>query len=83
MKTQLVLTSGQPMYYQDGRVKKEPRRSWAECCRLQGLPADFLAEAPFTISGKREVLGNGVPLQMGGMIAKAVKEALNKMREKD
>lgn len=42
-------------------------------CRLQGLPEDFLSEAPFTVSGKRQAVGNGVPLPMGRAIAKAVK----------
>jgi len=41
-------------------------------CELQGLPADFLSESPFTVSGKRQAVGNGVPLPMGRAIAKAV-----------
>jgi DNA (cytosine-5)-methyltransferase 1 len=45
-------------------------------CELQGLPEDFLSEAPFTAHGKRKVIGNGVPLPMGRAIAKAVKAAL-------
>jgi DNA (cytosine-5)-methyltransferase 1 len=44
--------------------------------RQQGLPADFLAGAPFTASGKSHAVGNGVPLPMGRAIAKAVKAAL-------
>jgi DNA (cytosine-5)-methyltransferase 1 len=75
IKVQAVLTSGQPIYYENGKVKKAPRRTFAECCRLQGLPSDFLAEAPFTLTGKREVLGNGVPLPMGRAVARAVKKA--------
>ena len=47
-----------------------------EMCRLQGLPEDFLAEAPFTAQGKRKVLGNGVPLPMGRAVAEAVTRAL-------
>ena len=50
-------------------------RSWEECCALQGLPADFLAEAPFTKAGKFMVLGNGVPLPMGRALAQAVRRA--------
>lgn len=46
-----------------------------EMCRLQGLPDDFLAEAPFTVSGKRQAVGNGVPLPLGRAIARAVREA--------
>jgi DNA (cytosine-5)-methyltransferase 1 len=49
---------------------------WAEICERQGLPADFLSDAPFTSGGKRKMLGNGVPLPMGRAIAKAVKESL-------
>lgn len=44
-------------------------------CELQGLPRDFLAEAPFTSSGKKQAVGNGVPLPIGRAIAKAVKDA--------
>ena len=50
--------------------------TWAEACRLQGLPDTFLEDAPFTVDGKREVLGNGVPLPMGRAIARAVKRAM-------
>lgn len=45
-------------------------------CELQGLPADFLSESPFTVSGKRQAVGNGVPLPMGRAIARAVKAAM-------
>lgn len=41
-------------------------------CELQGLPSDFLSESPFTVSGKRQAVGNGVPLPMGRAIAAAV-----------
>jgi len=44
-------------------------------CELQGLPSDFLAESPFTVSGKRQAVGNGVPLPLGRAIARAVKTA--------
>lgn len=50
--------------------------SIAEMCELQGLPPDFLDDAPFTANGKKKVLGNGVPLPMGRAIAKAVREAI-------
>jgi DNA (cytosine-5)-methyltransferase 1 len=43
--------------------------------RAQGLPPDFLADAPFTVAGKCKVIGNGVPLPMGRAIARAVAEA--------
>lgn len=44
--------------------------------RLQGLPPDFLADAPFTVAGKIKAVGNGVPLPMGRAVAKAVARAL-------
>lgn len=44
-------------------------------CELQGLPAGFLADAPFTREGKAEAIGNGVPLPLGRAIARAVREA--------
>jgi DNA (cytosine-5)-methyltransferase 1 len=48
-----------------------------EMCALQGLPRDFLSESPFTVSGKRQAIGNGVPLPMGRAIAKAVRRAMS------
>lgn len=41
-------------------------------CELQGLPKDFLSESPFTVSAKRQMVGNGVPIPLGRAIAKAV-----------
>jgi DNA (cytosine-5)-methyltransferase 1 len=52
------------------------KRTFAEECELQGLPRDFLADSPFTVEGKREVVGNGVPLPMGRAVARAVKRAM-------
>jgi DNA (cytosine-5)-methyltransferase 1 len=49
---------------------------WPEMCRLQGLPPDFLVDAPFTMDGKRKALANGVPLPMGRAVARAVREAI-------
>jgi DNA (cytosine-5)-methyltransferase 1 len=43
----------------------------------QGLPPDFLEDAPFTLEGKIRVVGNGVPLPMGRAVAEAVKRALS------
>jgi|ERR1043166_211157 DNA (cytosine-5)-methyltransferase 1 len=42
----------------------------------QGLPKEFLRDAPFTAAGKSTVIGNGVPLPMGRAVARAVKRAL-------
>lgn len=50
--------------------------AFANHLRLQGLPPDFLADAPFTVAGKIKVVGNGVPLPMGRAVAKAVRRAL-------
>lgn len=47
-------------------------RTVAEEAVLQGLPAGFLDGAPFTVEGKREAIGNGVPLPLGRAVANAV-----------
>lgn len=50
-----------------------------EMCRRQGLPEDFLKEPPIlTVTGKRIMVGNGVPLPMGRAVARAVVKALAK-----
>jgi len=64
-----------------GKVKRsklphETTRPIAVMCELQGLPPDFLDATPFTLEGKRTMIGNGVPLPMGRAIAKAVRKAL-------
>lgn len=47
------------------------RRSWSDFVRLQGLPSTF--DLPdFHRRGKYKAVGNGVPLQMGRVIARAV-----------
>ncbi len=58
-----------------GRVK-QTRYGFADACRLQGLPEDFLDDAPFTAAGKLKAVANGVPIPLGRAIAKAVKSAL-------
>jgi DNA (cytosine-5)-methyltransferase 1 len=50
--------------------------AWADHLRKQGLPPDFLSEAPFTVAGKLRAVGNGVPIPMGRAIARAVRQAL-------
>jgi len=47
-----------------------------EAARFQGLPDEFLRDAPLTQQGRLKVLAQGVPLPMGRAIAKAVKRAL-------
>ncbi len=51
-------------------------RTRAEMARLQGLPEDFLADAPFVERGKMQMIGNGVPLPMGRAVARAVRQAM-------
>lgn len=57
-----------------GKVRMQ-RYKLPEACRLQGLPEDFLSEAPFTADGKLKAVANGVPLPMGRAIAQAVRRA--------
>jgi DNA (cytosine-5)-methyltransferase 1 len=49
---------------------------YRDALKAQGLPDDFLADAPFTVAGKIKCIGNGVPLALGLAIARAVKKAL-------
>lgn len=50
-------------------------RGFREVCRLQGLPADF--DLPgFTLGEKTRAVGNGVPLVMGRVVARAVRRAI-------
>lgn len=48
----------------------------SEMCAAQGLPADYLNDAPFTETARRQAIGNGVPLFMGRAVARAVKRAI-------
>lgn len=61
------------------RGRSRSTRSKAELARgirLQGLPDDFLKDAPFTVEGAIHAIGNGVPIPMGRAVARAVKAAL-------
>lgn len=52
--------------------KKNDRRTFANFCRIQGLPEDF--DLPlFKLSAKYKAVGNGVPPQMARKIAQAIK----------
>lgn len=50
---------------------REARRGFADFCELQGLPRTF--DLPgLSLAAKYRAVGNGVPLQMGRVIARAV-----------
>lgn len=51
-------------------------RTIGDMLALQGLPPDLLDECPFTDSGKRQAIGNGVPLPLGREMARSVRRAL-------
>ena len=54
-------------------------RTWQDCARDQGLSEEWIEHmesAPFTVHGRKKVIGNGVPLPMGRAIARAVKRAI-------
>lgn len=57
-------------------------KALAHAVQAQGLPADFLADAPFTSEGKFRAIGNGVPLPMGRAVAAAVLSALSVSEER-
>ena len=59
-----------------GKINRKKDQRFSEALRLQGLPPDFLSEAPFTATGKHHVVGNGVPLPLGRAIARAVRRAM-------
>lgn len=59
-----------------GNSYRRTRYTIGEACELQGLPADFLEDAPFTAEGKLKAIANGVPLALGRAIAGAVRQAL-------
>lgn len=76
-RVSVAIGSGKPKGNQGGGASARLRtRTTAEMARLQGLPDDFLADAPFTRREKERVIGNGVPLPLGRAIARAVKRAL-------
>lgn len=60
----------------EGQRERGPNNSrlhrLAEAISLQGLPADFLKDAPFTAEGKLKAVANGVPIPMGRAVARAI-----------
>lgn len=52
---------------------RKERRDWAAFCELQGLPPDF--ELPgWSRAAKYRAVGNGVPLPLARMIARAIRD---------
>lgn len=50
------------------------RRSWADFCEVQGLPRDF--DLPgMSVRAKYRAVGNGVPILMARVIARAIRAA--------
>ncbi len=47
-----------------------------EACEAMGLARDYTEHMPFTMHGKRSVIGNGVPMAMGLAVAQAVTKAV-------
>lgn len=47
------------------------RRQWADFCELQGLPRDFSLPG-WSIGARYRAVGNGVPLPMGRVVARAI-----------
>jgi len=47
-------------------------RSFRELCHIQGLDKDFDLPS-FNVQGKKRAVGNGVPLSMGRVISRAIK----------
>lgn len=50
------------------------RRDWGRFCQLQGLPPDFDL-SQFTLSARYRAVGNGVPIPMARVMARAVLNA--------
>jgi len=51
-----------------------PKRTLEEMLRLQGMPLDWFKHSPFTVQGKRKIVGNAVPVGMGRELARAINE---------
>ncbi|MFH1486642.1 MAG: DNA cytosine methyltransferase [Chloroflexota bacterium] len=83
----VLASGGRPVQIKpggNGEVKRSAMRNFGhktstylvEGIRLQGLPDDFLADAPFTVAGKIKVIGNGVPMETGRAMARAVRQLM-------
>lgn len=67
----LELPRGRPVAGAEPAALANDHRTFAELCRLQGLPASF-ALPDFTVAGAKRAVGNGVPLVLGRLLARAV-----------
>ena len=56
--------------------RQQPHPSIEDMLEAQGLPRGYLDESPFTIAGKRHLVGNAVSLAMGRAVAAVVRRAL-------
>lgn len=56
-----------------------PLRSLGDMLRLQGVDPHMLDAMPFTMTAKRCIVANGVPLPLGCAVARAVLEAIQNM----
>ena len=71
-----VKSSGSPLPIALASEGEKPdRRSWADFCELQGLPRDF--DLSMSVADKYRAVGNGVPVPMARVIARAVKNRLS------
>lgn len=50
------------------------RRGWGDFCELQGLPRDFELKG-WSVALRYRVVGNGVPVPMARVVARAIREA--------
>lgn len=72
----LQIPRGEPVRGAEPAALACDGRGFREVCRLQGLPEDF--DLPgFTLAEKTRAVGNGVPLVMGRVVARAVLSAYN------
>lgn len=57
-------------------LASDTRRGWADACELQGLPRNFSIPA-LTKEARYRAVGNGVPIPMGRLLARAVLSPVN------
>jgi len=56
-------------------VTANDKRSFEAMCQLQGL-IDPLVLADFNLAGKKKLIGNGVPMELGHTLARTIKEQI-------